>query len=107
MHRLSVPMAWSIGFTLAGEMRKEKYLESRLFGFERFKNQWKRAIKELVDELNYTMWCGKKYFYSMEVDTMATTTGNQGRGACGGERRQDGSGSGAGNQGTSRQPNKK
>ena len=59
MHRLSALMAWSIGFTLAGEMRKEKYLGN---WFGRFK--WlKKFLKRVIEELNYTMWCGKKYFY--------------------------------------------
>ena len=48
---------------LVGMMRKERYLENKLCGFNKFKNQWKRVVKELLEELNHTMWCGKKYFY--------------------------------------------
>jgi len=48
----------------------------------------------------------------MEVNTMTTTRtpghpGRGDRGACGGDRRRDGSGGGVGNRGTSRQPTKR
>ena len=34
---------------LVGMMRKERYLENKLCGFNRFKNQWKRVVKELLE----------------------------------------------------------